>query len=150
MEQKFYPQVGETFCKTKRADNSSENPNSLYILAFKLEGVSFVYSKGTAYCKEALKNVNLSIPQGEIIGLFGENGAGKTTLLNILGNYIDNEERIIKSFKKSSFPNSFDVLRPFWTLDLLKRLTALSTANFSDALICVLIMLSPSIITSAT
>ena len=34
----------------------------------------------------ALKNVNLSIPQGEIIGLFGENGAGKTTLMKcILG-----------------------------------------------------------------
>lgn len=36
--------------------------------------------------KEALKDVNLTIPQGEIIGLFGENGAGKTTLMkSILG-----------------------------------------------------------------
>ena len=34
----------------------------------------------------ALKNVNLSFGQGEIIGLFGENGAGKTTLMKcILG-----------------------------------------------------------------
>jgi hypothetical protein len=30
----------KTFCKAKRADNSSENPNGLYILAFKLEGVA--------------------------------------------------------------------------------------------------------------
>ena len=36
--------------------------------------------------KKALQNINLQIPQGEIIGLFGENGAGKTTLIKcILG-----------------------------------------------------------------
>lgn len=36
--------------------------------------------------KKALKNVNLQLPQGEIIGLFGENGAGKSTLMkSILG-----------------------------------------------------------------
>ena len=34
----------------------------------------------------ALREVNLSIPRGEIVGLFGENGAGKTTLMkSILG-----------------------------------------------------------------
>ena len=36
--------------------------------------------------KRALKNVNLTKPRGEIVGLFGENGAGKTTLMKcILG-----------------------------------------------------------------
>ena len=32
----------------------------------------------------ALQNVNLTIEQGEIIGLFGENGAGKTTLMKCI------------------------------------------------------------------
>ena len=36
--------------------------------------------------KNAVENVSLSIPRGEIVGLFGENGAGKTTLMKcILG-----------------------------------------------------------------
>lgn len=36
--------------------------------------------------KKALQNINLQIPQGEIIGLFGENSAGKTTMMKcILG-----------------------------------------------------------------
>ena len=35
---------------------------------------------------QALKEVNFTLKQGEIVGLFGENGAGKTTLLkSILG-----------------------------------------------------------------
>ena len=36
--------------------------------------------------KVALRNVNLTFQQGEIVGLFGENGAGKTTMMKcILG-----------------------------------------------------------------
>ena len=38
--------------------------------------------------KSALKNVNLQIEKGQIVGLVGANGAGKTTLLKILSGLI--------------------------------------------------------------
>ena len=46
-----------------------------------LKNISKKYGK-----TEAVKDVSLTLPQGQIVGLFGENGAGKTTLMKcILG-----------------------------------------------------------------
>ena len=36
------------------------------------------------YGNKVLKDINISVKPGEIIGLVGENGAGKSTLMNIL------------------------------------------------------------------
>jgi ABC-2 type transport system ATP-binding protein len=37
----------------------------------------------------ALRDINLQLPRGEIVGLFGENGAGKTTLMKCILNFIE-------------------------------------------------------------
>ena len=45
----------------------------------------------------ALRNVNLTIPRGEIVGLLGDNGAGKSTLIKVLSGavpYTSGEIRI--------------------------------------------------------
>ena len=61
--------------------------------------------------KPALSQVNLTLPRGEIIGLFGENGAGKTTLMKCILGFImyrgditlDGEPITTKNIAKISF-----------------------------------------------
>ena len=50
-------------------------------MSIKLENVNYVYSPGTTYEKQALKNINLEIEQGEFIGIIGHTGSGKSTLI---------------------------------------------------------------------
>ena len=38
--------------------------------------------------KDALKNINLTITNGKIIGLLGKNGAGKTTLIKLINDLL--------------------------------------------------------------
>ena len=49
-----------------------------------LAGAFKSFFKRNYYQFEALKNVNLKIDKGEIIGILGENGAGKTTLIKLM------------------------------------------------------------------
>lgn len=49
-----------------------------------LDHVNYIYSKGTAYEKQALKDVSLKIEDGEFIGLIGHTGSGKSTLIQHL------------------------------------------------------------------
>ena len=43
-----------------------------------------IYSKGTAYEKQALRDVNIKIEEGEFVGLIGHTGSGKSTLIQHL------------------------------------------------------------------
>lgn len=52
--------------------------------AFTTKGVTKVYGTGPA-AVHALRGVDLTIPEGELVVLLGASGSGKSTLLNILG-----------------------------------------------------------------
>ena len=49
-----------------------------------LDKINYVYSEGTAYQIQALKDVNLEIKDGQFIGVIGHTGSGKSTLIQHL------------------------------------------------------------------
>lgn len=58
-----------------------------------IENLSFAYGnlRGNSQ-KSVLNNMNLSIENGESVGLIGENGAGKSTFLKLLTGLLDMQE----------------------------------------------------------
>lgn len=53
-------------------------------MSIELNNVSYTYSKGTPYERQALANVSVSIDKGEIIAIIGHTGSGKSTLVQHL------------------------------------------------------------------
>lgn len=49
-----------------------------------ITNVSKVFNPGTVNEKRALKNINLTLEEGDFVTVIGGNGAGKSTLLNII------------------------------------------------------------------
>lgn len=53
-------------------------------MSLRLEHVNYIYSPDNAFRKQALKDVNLTIHDGDFIGLIGHTGSGKSTLIQHL------------------------------------------------------------------
>lgn len=66
-----------------------------------LDKINYIYSDGTAYQIQALKDINLHIKDGEFIGIIGHTGSGKSTLTQLMNGllratsghiYVDGED----------------------------------------------------------
>lgn len=84
---------------------------------------------------KAVQGVNLSVNQGEIIGLIGPNGAGKTTVFNMLTNVyqpttgsIELEGRSIVG-KKTYETTGMGIARTFQNIRLFKDLSVLDNVK---------------------
>lgn len=72
-----------------------------------------IYSKGTAYEKRALHDVNIKICEGEFIGLIGHTGSGKSTL-------IQHFNGILKPSAGSIYFNGEDIFAKDFSLKKLR------------------------------
>ncbi|MBD2485470.1 ABC transporter ATP-binding protein [Planktothrix sp. FACHB-1365] len=61
----------------------------------KTHSIHVTFNQKTALEKQALRDINLTIPEGQFITVIGSNGAGKSTLLNVLtGDILPNAGKV--------------------------------------------------------
>lgn len=53
-------------------------------MSIRIEHLNYIYSAGTAFERQALKDINLELPDGQFIGVIGHTGSGKSTLIQHL------------------------------------------------------------------
>jgi len=63
-----------------------------------VEHLNFTYMPDTPYAKTALKDINLTINEGELFGIIGATGSGKSTLIQHFNGLIKATEGRIKVF----------------------------------------------------
>ena len=87
---------------------------------------------------QALTNLNLSLRQGEIVGLIGPNGAGKTTVFNLVsGFYIPTQGEILVYGEKINGKEPHEIAamkigRTFQSIRLWNEMTVLDNIRISQ------------------
>ena len=100
-----------------------------------LDKVNYVYSDGTAYRIQALKDINLQINEGEFIGIIGHTGSGKSTLTQLLNGllkatsghiYVDGEDIYDDDYDMKKLRNKVGLVFQYPDHQLFE------TTNFED------------------
>ena len=74
-----------------------------------LDKINYVYSEGTAYQIQALKDVNLEIKDGQFIGIIGHTGSGKSTLIQHLNGLVKATSGTIYFNGQDIYDEDFDL-----------------------------------------
>ena len=73
-------------------DSGSYHKGSIKMSRIELKNVSFYHGKDTPYEIKALKNIDLSLPEGVITGIIGHTGSGKSTLVQMFNGLLEPHE----------------------------------------------------------
>lgn len=78
-------------------------------MSIKIEGLNYIYSPDTAYEIKALNDINITIGDGEFIGIIGHTGSGKSTLVQHLNGLIRATSGAIYYNGKNIYDDSFSM-----------------------------------------
>lgn len=81
----FNPKENADFNLREKCENKSEEERNA---AIRLEKLTYKYSIGTPFEKTAVDKVDLSVSEGEFVGIIGHTGSGKSTLIQHLNGLI--------------------------------------------------------------
>ena len=74
-----------------------------------LENINYNYSEDTAYKVQALKDINLTINEGEFIGIIGHTGSGKSTLIQHMNGLIKATSGTIYYNEKNIYEEGYNM-----------------------------------------
>lgn len=79
----------------------------------RLDNVSYAYNRGQDDETQAVKNVSLSIEEGEFVAVLGHNGSGKSTLARLMNGLLEPDEGTVTVAGMSTADNKslFDIRR---------------------------------------
>lgn len=89
--------------------------------SFKFENVYFKYSSSSETDTYVLKDINLDIPSGSFVGIFGSTGTGKSTLVQLLARLYDTSKGTIYIGGRDIKEYSLEALRKEVILVLQKN-----------------------------
>lgn len=78
-------------------------------MSINLEKVNYTYSGGTSYEKHAIRDIDLTINDGEFIGLIGHTGSGKSTLIQHLNGLIKATSGVIYYNGKDIYQKDYNM-----------------------------------------
>lgn len=82
-------------------------------MSIKIEHLNYIYGLGTAYEIHALRDISLTINDGEFIGLIGHTGSGKSTLIQHLNG-------LVKATHGEIYFNGENIYQPGFSMKMLR------------------------------